>query len=343
MSRGGRVSTAEQAGPRPTMRDVAREAGVSKALVSIVFRGSSGASEESRRRVFAAADRLGYRPNRTASMLALRRTRQLGVVADLHNWIHAEIVDAILAAAEQDHYQVVLTPWTARHAEELAIESALEFRCEALVLVGSELEGEAVRALVGGTPVISVGRTLGIAEADVVRCNDRAGIELVVDHLVALGHRRIAHIDGGNGVTSAERRAGFEEAMRRHGLLDHATIVGGSRTEEGGRAGAEELLRAGSRPTAVVAFNDSCAVGAIEHFDAAGVHVPGDISFAGYDDSAVAKLRTINLTSVRQDVDVLGRWAVSAAIERLDHGRAEAREAVLLPELVVRGSSVSVR
>lgn len=337
------MSTAERADPRPTMRDVAREAGVSKALVSIVFRGSAGASEESRRRVFAAADRLGYRPNRTASMLALRRTRQLGVVADLHNWIHAEIVDAILAAAEQEHYQVVLTPWTARHAEERAIAAALEFRCEALVLVGSELDGEAVRVLLDGTPAISVGRTLGIAEADVVRCSDRAGIELVVDHLVAFGHRRIGHIDGGSGAIAAARRAGFEEGTRKHGLLDQATVVRGGLGEEGGRLGAQELLRTEPRPTAVVAFNDSCAVGAIEEFDAAGVRVPDDISITGYDDSALAKLHRIDLTSVRQDVDQLGRWAVSAAIERLDHGRTEAREAVLIPQLIVRGSSVRLR
>lgn len=337
------MSTAERADPRPTMRDVAREAGVSKALVSIVFRGSPGASEESRRRVFAAADRLGYRPNRTASMLALRRTRQLGVVADLHNWIHAEIVDAIIADAEREHYQIVLTPWTARHAEERAIEAAVEFRCEALVLVGSELDGEAVRALLDGTPVISVGRTLGIPEADVVRCSDRAGIGLVVDHLVDSGHRRIAHIDGGSGVISGERRAGFEESVRRQGLLDRATIVGGGLVEEGGRGGAQELLRTGPLPTAVVAFNDSCAVGAIEEFDAAGVRVPDDISITGYDDSALARLRRIDLTSVRQDVDQLGRWAVSAAVERLDHGRTEAREAVLVPQLIVRGSSVRLR
>ena len=337
------MPTAEQAGPRPTMRDVAREAGVSKALVSIVFRGSAGASEESRRRVFAAADRLGYRPNRTASMLALRRTRQLGVVADLHNWFHAEIVDAILTAAERDHYQVVLTPWTARHSEERAIEAALEFRCEALVLVGSQLEGAAVRTLVDDTPVISVGRALDIAEADVVRCSDRAGIELVVEHLVTLGHRRIAHIDGGGGAISADRRDGFTEGMRRHELLDQAIVVPGGRTEEGGRLGATELLRTVPRPTAVVAFNDSCAVGAMEQLGAAGVRVPDEISVTGYDDSALARLRTIDLTSVRQDADALGRWAVSAAIERLDHGRTRAREAVLLPQLVVRSSSLPTR
>ena len=103
------------------------------------------------------------------------------------------------------------------------------------------------------------------------------------------------------------------------------------------------MLRTGPLPTAVVAFNDSCAVGAIEEFDAAGVRVPDDLSITGYDDSALARLRRIDLTSVRQDVDQLGRWAVSAAVERLDHGRAEAREAVLVPQLIVRGSSMPLR
>ena len=333
------MSTAEQGDPRPTMRDVAREAGVSKALVSIVFRGSAGASVESRRRVFAAAERLGYRPNRTASMLALRRNRQLGVVIDLHNWIHAEVVDAVLAAAERAGYQIVLTPWTATHSEEQAIAAALEFRCEGLLLVGSQLGDEIIGSLVGGTPVVSIGRALELDNADVVRCSDRAGIELVVDHLVGLGHRRIAHIDGGVGSISDDRLAGFEEGMRRHGLLDHAVVVRGGRTEEGGRSGAEQVLREAPDSTAVVAFNDSCAVGALESFTAAGLDVPGDISVTGYDDSALARLRAIDLTSVRQEADELGRWAVSAVIERLDQARVLSRESVLVPRLVVRGST----
>lgn len=336
------MSTAEQAGPRPTMRDVAREAGVSKALVSIVFRGSVGASEESRRRVFAAADRLGYRPNRTASMLALRRNRQLGVVIDLHNWIHAEVVDAVLAAAERDRYQIVLTPWTPAHPEERAIVTALEFRCEGLLLVGSQLDEETIDSLVGGTPLVSIGRGLELDNADVVRCSDRAGIELVVDHLVGLGHRRIAHIDGGPGSISDDRRAGFDEGMRRHGLIDQAVVVRGGRTEDGGRSGAQRVLREAPGSTAVVAFNDSCAVGALECFTAAGRDVPGEISVTGYDDSALARLRAIDLTSVRQEADELGRWAVAAVIERLDQGRVRPRESVLVPRLVVRGSTAPV-
>ena len=121
----------------PTMRDVAEAAGVSKALVSIVFRGVPGASDETRARVFAAAERIGYRANRTASMLALRRTRHLGVAMHLRNAFHAELVEAIQAAADEAGYEIVLSIVTDRHDEARAVETLLEFRCEALILLGS--------------------------------------------------------------------------------------------------------------------------------------------------------------------------------------------------------------
>ena len=325
----------------PTMRDVAREAGVSKALVSIVFRGAPGASPDNRSRVFAAAERLGYRPNRTASLLALSRTRQLGVVTDLHNSFHAEVADAVLAAADQAGYRVALNPWTAAHGEERAIATALEFRCEALLLVGSELPSDTIAAMTAGTPVISIGRHLDLADADTVRCSDEAGIEQIVDHLVELGHSRIAHVDGGSGAIAAARRRGFQRGMARHGLHDVATVVRGGRAEADGRRAGGELLHHADAPTAIVAFNDHCALGVIDACTSAGLSVPDQVSVAGYDDSPLAKLHAIDLTSVRQEAVELARWAVAAAVERLDQDRRNSREAVLIPRLVRRGSTSS--
>lgn len=336
-------------GTGPTMRDIAREAGVSKALVSIVFRGAPGASDQTRERVLATAERLGYHRNRTASLLARSRTRQLGVVLDLHNGFQAALADAALAAADRAAYQVVLAPVTGTHPEGRAITTALESRCEALLLFGSQLDVRELSGLVGQVPVVLVGRGLGaddpqVPSLDVARTGDDDGMEQVVAHLVAAGHRRIAHVDGGAGPISATRRAGFEAAIERRtgrppGLGLDARAVRGGMTEAAGRRAGRALVRAGPPPTAIAAFNDHCAVGVIDALTAAGLRVPDDVAVTGYDDSPLARVRAIDLTSVRQDAAALADWAVAAAAERLDAGRTQSREFVASPRLIVRGSS----
>jgi len=325
------------------MRDVARVAGVSKALVSIVFRGAAGASEETRQRVFAAAEEIGYRTNRSASLLARTRTRQLGVVPDLRNSFHAEIAEGALRAADETGYQLVLSPTTREHGESRAVETALELRCEALLLIGSDLSERVLAELAAELPVVLVGRDLTLPDVDVVRSDERQGMEEVVDHLVSLGHRRVAHIDGGSGPIGRARRAGFEQGVRRHRILGRSMVLPGGGTESDGRRAATTLLQRERLPTAVAAFNDHCALGVIDVLTEAGMRVPDDVSVTGYDDSPLAGLHAINLTSVRQDALQLGSWAVRAAVERLDDGRAERRELVLQPQLVARGTSASVK
>ena len=162
----------------PTMRDVAREAGVSKALVSVVFRGAPGASEQTRRRVFEAAERLGYRANRSASLLALSRTRQLGIVLDLRNGFHIDVADAAMAAAQEAGYHLALSPIGPERDEAKAVGTALEFRCEALLVVGATLGETELARLADGAPVVCVGRQMDDSRFDVVRMADETGMEL---------------------------------------------------------------------------------------------------------------------------------------------------------------------
>lgn len=323
----------------PTMRDVAREAGVSKALVSVVFRGAPGASEQTRRRVFEAAERLGYRANRSASLLALSRTRQLGIVLDLRNGFHIDVAEAAMAAAQEAGYHLALSPIGPERDEAKAVGTALEFRCEALLVVGATLGETELARLADGAPVVCVGRQMDDSRFDVVRMADETGMELVVDHLVGLGHRRIAHIDGGAGDIPAARRAGFERATRRHRIVGRCLTVPGGHTEADGRRAAQALLRRRHRPTAIAAFNDRCAIGALEALDRAGLAVPHDLSVTGYDDSPLARLEFIDLTSVRQDAQQLGCRAVEAAVQRLDEGRLERLDITLTPVLAARASS----
>ncbi len=324
--------------PAPTMLDVAQAAGVSKASVSIVFRGVQGVSETTREKVMEAARQLGYRNNRSASLLSRVRSRQLGVVLDLHSAYHSQIAAEILRAADEAGYQVMFCPRTEQHAERDAITAALEFRCEALLLIGSELGEADLLELAQGTVLISLGREMNSPEITSVFGNDQLGMELLVDHLVSLGHRRIAHIDGGSSPVAEARRVGFEQAMRRHRVFGMAVTVHGGVTEADGYQATQGLLARRHRPTAIAAFNDHCALGAVEALLAAGLQIPEDIAVTGYDDTPVSQLKLINLTSVCQPPDELADLAVTAAVRRLE-GNQEEHRLVSAPELRPRGSS----
>jgi LacI family transcriptional regulator len=324
------------------MRDVAVAAGVSKALVSIVFRGAPGASDETRARVFAVADELGYRTNRTASLLARRRTKHLGVTMRVRNTFHAELVEEIQAAADRSGYEIVLSTVTESHDERRAVETLLEFRCEALILLGSDLPTGELRRVAAGVPVVLVGRRVDLGNIDVVRSADDRGQGMVVDHLVSLGHQDICHVDGGRHQISSDRRRGYRTAMRRHGLAAYGRTVPGGAVELDGRQAAEQLLRSDRLPTAITAFNDHCALGVIDALTRAGVTVPEVCSVAGYDNSPIAGFAAVDLTTVSQESAQQARWAVRAATERLEGQRDQARQSVLEPRLVMRGSTGSV-
>jgi LacI family transcriptional regulator len=325
----------------PTMKDVAVAARVSKALVSIVFRGEPGASDETRAHVFAAANAIGYRHNRTASRLARSRTRLIGVTLTLRNSFHAELVEDIQAEADEAGYEIAFGTMTRTHDERRAIDTLLEFRCEALILLGPEMAAAELMALGRQLPTVVMGRPKVPDVVDVVRTADADGIGRAVDHLVELGHRRIVHVDGGTGPVAAPRRNGYRAAMRRHGLADLIRVVPGSYTEEGGVAAATGLLAEPSLPTAIVAANDRSAIGIIDALVRAGVRIPEDVSIVGYDDSPLARLGHLNLTTVSQVPREQARHAIDLAVQRLDEGRTESREVVLQPSLVIRATTAA--
>ncbi|MHA6795505.1 LacI family DNA-binding transcriptional regulator [Pseudonocardia bannensis] len=323
-------------GRRPRLEDVAAAVGLSTASVSLVLRGAPGPSAKTRERVLDAAARLGYRPDRAASLLARRRSRLIGVVMDVRSTFHAELVEDVHDVAERHGYDLVLSTRTRTRDERRAIETLVDSRCEALVLLGPETPAPRLAALDRQLPVVAVGRRFPAAGLDVVRVADDEGVGQAVAHLTELGHRDIAYVDGGPGTIATDRRRGYQHAMRRARLVDRARVVPGDHTEEAGSRAARALLDAGELPTAVVTFNDRCAVGLLDTFSRAGVDVPGMVSVAGYDDSPLSRLAHVELTTVGQDTRGLTEHAVAAVVERLDGGRAEHREVVLTAHLVVR-------
>lgn len=325
----------------PTLEDVAARAGVSRALVSIVVRGAPGASAATRQRVLGVADELGYRPDSRARLLAGRRSCLLGVTLTLNHPFHADLAEHIYSTAEQHGYEVVLSAVTPNRPPRKAIDTLLDYRCDAAILAGALVREPDLSALGKRLPVVVLGQQSRSRAVDVVRTADAQGIRLAVDHLADLGHRAITHIDGGRGPGSAARRTAYRTAMRRRGLAEHADVVPGGETEEDGAAAARVLIK--RRPTAVLTYNDRCAVGLLDVFVRAGIAVPDDISVVGYDDSQVARLPYLRLTTVSQDAGQLASLAVQRAIARLEGGAAQGREVVLTPHLAVRGTTAAAR
>lgn len=325
-----------RANRRPTLEDVAAQAGVSRALVSIVMREAPGASSQTRERVLRAAAEIGYRPDARARLLARGRSRLLGVVFMRAGTFHLELLDGLYAAAEQAGYEVILSALTPSRDERRAVETLLDFRCEAAILLGPESE---TPVLAGKLPVVVVGWHVEDPSVDVVRTSDDDGMRQAVDHLIELGHRRIAYVDGGRGPVSASRRRGYRAAMGQHGLEAQVRVISGGFSQEHGIAAARLLLDQADLPTAVIGYNDDVAAGLLESFVRAGVAVPSDISIVGWDDSHVSRLPHLDLTTVGQDTDQLTSLAVQRGIARLTNQPITAREIILPARLIVRGST----
>jgi DNA-binding LacI/PurR family transcriptional regulator len=324
---------------RPTMSDVAAKVGVSRALVSLVFRNKEGASKETREKVFRAADELGYRPDNAARVLASNRSRTLGVMVTMHQPFQADLVEGIYPEAERLGYDVLLSANAPGRAERKAIDALLGHRSEALILLGPISDDHYLTELGRDTVVVIVGRRLPGATVDSVHTAEAKGVRQAIDHLVELGHHRIVHIDGGSEPGSSDRRRAYRAAMRRHKLDDEIRVIPGAHNEDAGIAAGQLFLSENRLPTAVLAGNDRCAMGLMHALGRAGVDVPGDVSVVGYDDSHLSHLSHIDLTTVRQDAGGLAQHAVRSAIERLDDNTIPPKEIVLDSKLVVRGTT----
>lgn len=319
---------------RVRLEDVAAAVGVSTASVSLVLRGEPGPSLQTREKVLEAADRLGYRADRAASLLARHRTRVLGVPVLLRDPFRTELAEDVHRAAAAVGYTVALGAIVDDEAR--AVETLLDLRCEAVLLLSPTSADEVLRGIGARVPLVVIGRAVAPDGFDVVRVADTLGVGAAVEHLRGLGHRRIVHVDGGDAPMAAERRAGFLAAAG-----PDAWVVPGGSDENAGAAAARGLLA--DLPTAVVAANDRAAIGLLDVFVRAGVGVPHDVSVVGYDDSAMAGLAHIDLTTVSQEAQEQAARAVATALERLDGGRTEPTSTVLTPRLVVRGSTGPVR
>jgi DNA-binding LacI/PurR family transcriptional regulator len=322
------------------MADVAARAGVSKALVSIVFRSVPGASPENRERVMRAAAELDYRPDHRARLLGRGRSRTIGVVFGLHREFHGLLVESLYAAAAQDDWDLALGACAPSRDERSAVRGLLEQRCESVILLGPTMPARDLEDLSARVPAVVVARKLRSNRVDVVRTDDVAGGRLGVEHLASLGHRSLVHVGGGRAPGAAERRRGFREAVADLEL--EGRVLGGGIGDVEGARSADALVAsrgAAGWATGVTTFNDNAGAGLLAAVRSKGLTVPGDLSLVGYDNTRVAALTGVALTTVAQDPAALARGAVALAVGRAEDPGRPCTELVTEPALVVRATT----
>lgn len=325
------------------MADVADRVGVSRQLVSLVMRGSPGPSSETRSRVLEAAAEIGYRTNASARLLRQKRSYLVGAMFTMRNPYESRLVEQLFVTAATRGYGVVLGPVTDETDRDRIAGELLEQRVEALVGFVPARVSPALRRILGQLPVVWLGGPS--PDHDNVHIDDRAGMRQAVDHLRSLGHRRIAHLAGAESPAGDERRAAYEDVMTEVGLGAEVEVLAQGWDEETGAAVARDLVRrSGSRaPTAVICPSDQSAAALVTVLRSAGTEVPGRFSVTGWDDSYLAGLSYLDLTSVRQEIDATADATLDLVVRRLDDPSAGRATVLTAPTLVVRGSTGPAR
>lgn len=327
-----------------TIFDVARVAGVSKSTVSNVVRGIRGVAPETRRRVLGAVAQLDYRPNVLARHLVLQRTTTVGViVGDLSNPFNAEMAKHIEKEAARLGYRAMFCNTQGDEATELGgLESLVEYRAAGIIFLSQPAHREQARDLLEGR-VPSVFVSSVSDWCDVVTADDESGGELATQHLVNLGHRRIAFFADPLVEDAADqaRQKGYRQVMVGVGLepaVFHWERRPGEALPEAADVQVQALLRYGI--TAAFSSNDYGAIELLESADRLGVRVPDDLSVVGFDDVVMSGLARINLTTVRQPQPQLANLAVELLASRINgEQQPPPVRRTLQVELIVRGST----
>jgi DNA-binding LacI/PurR family transcriptional regulator len=331
---------------KPTINDVADRAGVSKSLVSLVIRGSSSVSDERRKAVERAVVELGYRPNGVARSLKERRTRTVGVVIwEMRNPWFVELVEHFQRAMSEREMTVLIgNGHLGTGTNESLVEAFLTMRVDGLLLIGPPLMSSTILSAAASVPtVVSVTREVKAPRVDVATNDDYAGSRLAVKHLADMGHRRIAYLGNGDSAVCLARMTGYRDEMANQRIAKEDRVQWCDFTEPEGYQAALQLLRAKRPPTAIVGVNDSASIGALAAADALGIDVPEQLSIVGYDNSLMASIRRISLTTIDPRNGEIGRVAAELMLERIKQPRRPATERVIAPTLVVRGTSGPAR
>lgn len=327
--------------PRVTSTDVARKAGVSQSAVSRTFTPGASVAPATRKRVVEAAAELGYRPNAIARSLITRRTKLVGIVmAHLTNPFYPPVLERFSRKLEEHGRRVLLITVPGQSRGDAALPEILQYQVDSLVLTSATLSSamadECARL---GLPVVLFNRTAARTRVSAVCCDNEAAGMLAADVLLDAGDRRLGYIAGtANSSTNLERERGFFERIAARKAPRPHKIVG-DYDYETAFAAARELFASRGRPGAIFCANDVMAFAAIDAARAAGLRVPADVSIMAVDDSAMARWRAYDLTTIRQPVEAMVDATVDLLLG-LEDGRITGSVVRRLPgELVIRGST----
>lgn len=326
-----------------TLEEVAKAAGVSVATASRVLTQSSHpVREETRQRVLRTAAALAYRPNLLARGMRTERTRTLGIIADdLLSPFTPPIIRGIQDFLKEIDYLglIVNSDWDPALEQE-AMNTLLSRAVEGIIFVESGHLAPTQELVASRKPYMFVHRLFGASIKNSVVPDDEQGTRLVVEHLLALGHRHIAHLTGPLGWHSARRRLeSYQATLHRHQLpVEPALVVEGDWEFEGGARAMQQLLTVAQRPTAVFVANDMMALGVIETLRHAGLCVPQDMALVSYDNRDFARILHPQLTTVSLPAYAMGQKAAALLWQKLQGELADLDEVKICGQLYIRES-----
>lgn len=338
-----------------TIYDIAKEAGVSAATVSRVLTSNANVRQDKKDKVLKLMEKYDFTPNAMARGLTDTKSRVIGIVAaDVRNPFYSEMFVACELAASAYGYMVLLGNSlgdTVREKQQL--DKFQEQRVDAVIQIGGRADDmfpnpdylEKVRQVTGRIPMVTTGNLEG-PRCHQVRIDDGRGIELIMEQLVGLGHRRIAFVGGWMDAIASthDKFQRYVRLLKQYGIPFLPELVGkdGGYDPESGYASMSAMLAQGSVPTAVIAVNDFTAVGVMQSIREAGFRIPEDISVVSHDNSYIAELVTPTLSSIEYHYQHFGEMLIETAIRAINGEEPPACQWVE-PTLVVRSSTAAAR
>jgi LacI family transcriptional regulator len=330
-----------------TIRDVARDAGVSIATVSRVFNDSSLVSEDTVVLVRKAAERLNYWPNGVARSLITNRTHALGVLLpDIYGEFFSDVIRGIDLAARKLGFHLLVS---SSHADSDALTEAVRSmsgRVDGLIVMAPDVDApNAVRGFATHCPVVLLNPGQEVDECDTISIANHDGAFEMVSHLIGLGHTRIAMVRGpARNLDAEQRRQGYHDALIAAGMTPSDDLeLQGDFTEPSGYEAAMELVARQSRPTAVFVGNDHMAIGVMSALRESGLVVPDDLAVAGFDDISMARFTSPPLSTVRVNTVLLGERAVELLMRAKRRANPGVQQHEVLPTSLAIRSSCGAR
>ena len=328
---------------RKTLNDIARHAGVSRATVSLVLRQSPRVAAATRQRVQSSISTLGYVYDRAAANMRTRSTQTIGLlVCEITNPFYAELTAGIDDVLDRAGWVAFLANTAESPArQDRFIARMREHRVDGLLLAPAEgTDPKIIDELrAAGVPVIQMLRRLGKRDTDQVSADFRLGMTLAAEHLIRLGHKRIAFVGSGRRASPASDRAlAYRETLTRYGLPIGPIVNCLPTREEGARAVAELMRGEASDPTALLCYNDICAFGVLLGLADRGLVAGRDCAVIGFDNIAEAAFHRPALTTIAIDARRLGEEAANLLLQRIKAPNGPPESIVLPPKLIVRSS-----